>query len=89
MILERSLKILKDVIDVMVQTKRLMENTTHHDANIKRFKEMVRTLKDKKNSQKQRFGFKDFPISKDFDPYLVVKVWDHRRQTSPLNNWWH
>jgi len=48
--LERSFKILKDVIDVMPQTKQLVEDTTHPNVNIKRFKEMVKALKEKKKS---------------------------------------
>jgi hypothetical protein len=48
--LERSFKILEDVVDVMAQTKRRMENTIHHDAKVKRFKEMVKTPKGKKKS---------------------------------------
>jgi hypothetical protein len=48
--LEKSLKIPKDVMDVMAQTKRPVEDTTHPDASIKRFKEMARTLKEKKNN---------------------------------------
>jgi hypothetical protein len=71
--LEKSLKIPKDVMDVMAQTKRPVEDTTHPNASIKRFKEMARTLKEKKNNRNQRFGFQDFPISKDFGPYSVVK----------------
>jgi hypothetical protein len=63
--LERSLKIPEDVIDVMAQTKRPTEDTTHPDANIKRFKEMAKAPKYKKKTQKQRFGFQDFPISRD------------------------
>ncbi len=55
--LERSLKILEDVIDVMAQTKLLAEGTIHHDANVKRFKEMAKTPKEKKKNQRWRFGF--------------------------------
>ncbi len=40
--LERSFKISEDVIDVMAQTKQLVENPTHPKASIKKFKEMVR-----------------------------------------------
>jgi len=40
--LERSFKIFEEMMDVMAQTKRLMEDTTHPNANIKRFKEMAR-----------------------------------------------
>jgi hypothetical protein len=48
--LERSLKIPEDVIDVMVQTKQPVEDTTHPDATIKRFKEMARAPKEKKKN---------------------------------------
>jgi hypothetical protein len=50
-----------------------MEDIIHLDANVKRFKEMVRTLKEKKKSQRQRFGFQDFPIFRASGLYLVVK----------------
>jgi hypothetical protein len=43
--LEKSLQIPKDAIDVMAQTKRPAEDTTHLDASVKRFKEMARTPK--------------------------------------------
>jgi hypothetical protein len=46
--LEKSLKIPEDAMDVMAQTKRPAEDTTHLDANVKRFKEMVRAPKKKK-----------------------------------------
>jgi hypothetical protein len=71
--LERNLKILEDVIDVMAQTKQLTEDTIHPDASVKGFKEMVRTPNEKKKNRRWRFGFQDFPISKDFGPYSVVK----------------
>jgi len=60
-------------MDVMAQTKRPAEETTHLDANVKRFKEMARALKEKKRNQRQRFGFQDFPISRDSGPYSMVK----------------
>jgi len=71
--LEESLKIPEDAMDVMAQTKRLTEDTTHPDANIKRFKEMVKAPKEKKKNRRRKFGFQNFPISRDFGPYLVVK----------------
>jgi hypothetical protein len=71
--LERSLKILEDAIDVMAQTKRSTEDTTHFDTNIKRFKEMARAPKEKKRNRRWRFGFQDFPISRDSGPYSMVK----------------
>jgi hypothetical protein len=46
---EKNLKILEDVMDVMAQTKQHVEDTTHLDASVKRFKEMVRAPKEKKN----------------------------------------
>jgi hypothetical protein len=55
--LERSLKILEDVIDVMAQTKLLAEGTIHCDASVKRFKEMAKAPKEKKKNQRWRFGF--------------------------------
>jgi hypothetical protein len=45
--LERSLQIPKDVINVMAQTKRLAEDATHL---YKRFKEMARAPKEKKEN---------------------------------------
>jgi len=71
--LEKSLQFPKDAMDVMAQAKRPMEDTTHHDVNIKRFKEMARAPKDKKKNQRRRFGFQDFAISRDSGPYSVVK----------------
>jgi hypothetical protein len=71
--LEKSLQFLEDAMDVMAQTKQPVENTTHPDANIKRFKEMARAPKEKKKNQRRRFGFQDFPISRDYGPYSVVK----------------
>jgi hypothetical protein len=46
--LEKSFKILKDVVNVMAQTKRSLEDTTHLDTNVKRFKEMARDQKRRK-----------------------------------------
>jgi hypothetical protein len=71
--LEKSLQFPKDAMDVMAQTKRPMEDTTHPDTNVKRFKEMARAAKEKKKNRRRRFGFQDFPISRDYSPYLVVK----------------
>jgi hypothetical protein len=71
--LEKSLQILEDAMDVMAQPKRLAEDITHPDASIKRFKEMARASKEKKENRRRRFGFQDFPISRDSGPYLVVK----------------
>jgi hypothetical protein len=42
--LEESLKILEDVVDVMAQTKKSLEDTTHPNTSVKRFKEMARAL---------------------------------------------
>jgi hypothetical protein len=55
--LEKSLKILEDVVDVMAHIKQLVEDIGHHDVNVKRFKEMVKAPKEKKNSRRCRFGF--------------------------------
>jgi hypothetical protein len=71
--LERSFKISKNVIDVMAQTKRLVEDPTHPNASIKKFKEMVRAPKKMKKNRRRRFGFQNFPISRNSGPYLVVK----------------
>jgi len=67
--LERSFKIPKDAIDVMPQTKRPVEDITHPDVNVKRFKEMAKTPKEKKKNRMRRFGFQDFPRSRDSGPY--------------------
>jgi hypothetical protein len=50
--LEKNFKILKEMMDVMAQNKRPMEDTTHHDANVKRFKEMAKAPKEKKKSRR-------------------------------------
>ncbi len=55
--LENSFKIFDDVIDVMAQIKWLAKDTTYHDANVKRFKEMAKAPKKKKNNKRWRFGF--------------------------------
>jgi hypothetical protein len=73
MSLEKNLKIPEDAMDVMAQTKRPAKNTTHLDTSIKRFKEMARAPKKKKKNRRRRFGFQNFPISKDSGPYSVVK----------------
>ncbi len=70
--LERSLQIPEDVINVMAQTKRPAEDATHLDASVKRFKEMVKAPKEKKKNWRRRFGFQDFPISRDSGPYSVM-----------------
>jgi hypothetical protein len=49
--LEKSLQFPKDVMDVMAQTKRPTENTIHLDISIKKFKEMARAPKEKKESK--------------------------------------
>jgi len=71
--LEKGFKIPEDVMDVMAQTKRPAEETTHLDANVKRFKETARAPKEKKNNRRRRFGFQYFPISRYYGPYSVVK----------------
>jgi hypothetical protein len=55
--LEKSVQFPEDVMDVMAQTKRPMEDTTHPDVSIKRFKEMARAPKEKKKNRRRRFGF--------------------------------
>ncbi len=54
--LEKSLQFLKDAMDVMPQAKRPMEDTTHPNVSIKRFKEMAKAPKDKKKNRRRRFG---------------------------------
>jgi hypothetical protein len=71
--LEKSLQFPEDAVDIMAQTKRPAEDTTHPDASVKRFKEMARTPKEKKKNRRRRFGFEDFPIFGDSGPYSVVK----------------
>jgi hypothetical protein len=71
--LEKSFKIPEDEMDVMAQTKRLVEDTTHLDTSVKRIKEMAKAPKEKKKNRRRRFGFQDFPISRDFGLYLVMK----------------
>jgi len=68
--LEKSLQFPEDAMDVMAQAKRPMGDTTHPDVSIKRFKEMARAPK---KNRRRRFGFQDFPISRDSGPYSVVK----------------
>jgi hypothetical protein len=34
---------------------------------------MAKAPKEKKNNRRRRFGFQDFPIFRNFGPYLVVK----------------
>jgi len=48
--LEKSLQFPEDAMDVMAQTKQSAEDTTHIDANVKRFKEMARAPKEKKKN---------------------------------------
>jgi hypothetical protein len=38
------------VDDVMAQTEQSMDDTAHPNTNVKRFKEMAKTPKEKKNS---------------------------------------
>jgi hypothetical protein len=47
---ERNFKTTKDVINVMAQTKWLMEDITYPHTIVKRFKEMVRAPREKKKS---------------------------------------
>jgi hypothetical protein len=62
--LEKNLQIPGDAIDVMAQTKRPAEDTTHLDANIKRFKEMVRAPKEKKRIEGGGLASKTFQFLK-------------------------
>jgi len=71
--LEKNLKIPEDAMDVMAQTKRPVEDTTHLNISVKRFKEMAKAPKEKKKNRRRRFNFQDFPISRDFGLCLVVK----------------
>ncbi len=48
--LEKSLKIPEDAMDVMAQTKGPVKDITLLDANVKRFKEMAKAPKEKKNN---------------------------------------
>jgi hypothetical protein len=50
-----------------------VEDATHPDVNVKKFKEMAKASKEKKKNRKWRFGFQNFPISRDSNPYSVVK----------------
>jgi hypothetical protein len=70
---ELGLKIPEDVVDVVAQTKQLMKDTTNLNISVKRFKEMARAPKEKKKSQKRRFEFQDFLISKDSNLHSMVK----------------
>jgi hypothetical protein len=60
--LEKNFKIPMNVIDVMAQTKRLVEDTIHLSASVKRFKEMVRTLKEKNKIESGGLDSKTFQI---------------------------
>jgi len=50
-----------------------VEDTTHPNTSVKRFKEMARAPKEKKKNRRWKFGFQDFPISRDSGLYSVVK----------------
>ncbi len=54
--LEKSLKILEDVIDVMAKTKQLVEDTIHPDVNVKRLNVMAKTQKKNKMNWKWKLG---------------------------------
>jgi hypothetical protein len=41
----------------MAQTKRLVEDVTHLNTSVKRFKEMAKAPKEKKKNRRLRFGF--------------------------------
>jgi hypothetical protein len=69
--LEKSLKIPEDAMDVMAQTKQPTEDTTHLDASVKRFKEMVRAPKKKKRIKGEGLASKTF----QFLEILVFIQW--------------
>jgi len=69
--LEKSLKILKDAMDVMAQTKRPAENTTHPDASVKRIKEMAKAPKEKNKIEGEGLASKTF----QFIEILVLIQW--------------
>jgi hypothetical protein len=71
--LEKNFKIIEDVVDVMAQIKQPMGDIVHPNTSVKKFKEMVRAPKKKKNSQRWRFKFQNFPIFKGCGPYSTVK----------------
>jgi hypothetical protein len=50
-----------------------VEDTTHLDVNVKRFKEVARAPNEKKKNQRWKFRFQDFLIFRNFDPYSMVK----------------
>jgi hypothetical protein len=58
--LEKSLQFPEDAMDVMAQVKRPMEDTTHPDVSIKRFKEMARARKIRKRIEGGGLAFKTF-----------------------------
>jgi len=61
-------------MDVMAQSKRPVEDVTHLDAKVKKFKEMAKASKKKKKKNRRwRFGLQDFPISRDSGPYSMIK----------------
>jgi hypothetical protein len=58
--LETSLEIPEDAMDVIAQTTRPAQDTTHHNASVKRFKEMVRAPKEKKRIEGRGLASKTF-----------------------------
>jgi hypothetical protein len=58
--LEKNLNFFENVVDVMVQTKRSLEDTIHLDTNIKRFKEMTKAPKKKKKIESKGLDSKIF-----------------------------
>ncbi len=71
--LEKNFKILEDVVDVMAQIIRSVEDIIHYNRNIKRFQEMLKTPKKKKKVRGEGLDSKSFSISKNSGPYLVLK----------------
>jgi hypothetical protein len=58
--LERSFQFPKDAMDVMAQTKRLVEDTIHPDTNVMRFKEMREPQKKRKRIEGGGLASKTF-----------------------------
>jgi hypothetical protein len=66
--LEKSLQFPEDAMDVMAQAKRPMEDTTHPNVSIKRFKEMARAPK---KNRGEGLAFKTF----QFREILALIQW--------------
>jgi hypothetical protein len=86
--LEKNLKIPEDAIDVMAQTKRPVEGTSHPDTNVKRFKEMRGPQKRKKETAGGGLDSKTFQFLEILVFIRWGRMWDLRKRTSPLDSWW-